>query len=72
VNFYGNYGFVEPDNKVIAYAPNTILIQEEKAEAATIKPGMVCNEEARMTMMLLRVMVLRRHRLVLQVMSSLS
>jgi hypothetical protein len=37
----GYYGFVEPDNKVIAYAPNTILIQEEKAEAATIKPGMV-------------------------------
>jgi hypothetical protein len=37
----GYYGFVEPVNKVIAYAPNTILIQEEKAEAATIKPGMV-------------------------------
>ena len=37
----GYYGFVEPDNKVIAYAPNSILIQEEKAEAATIKPGMV-------------------------------
>jgi hypothetical protein len=37
----GYYGFVEPDNKVIAYAPNTVLIQEEKAEAATIKPGMV-------------------------------
>ena len=37
----GYYGFVEPDNKVIAYAPNTILIQEEKAEEATIKPGMV-------------------------------
>lgn len=37
----GYYGFVEPDNKVIAYAPNTILIQEEKAEASTIKPGMV-------------------------------
>lgn len=37
----GYYGFVEPDNKIIAYAPNTILIQEEKAEAATIKPGMV-------------------------------
>jgi hypothetical protein len=37
----GYYGFVEPDNKVIAYAPNTILIQEEKAEATTIKPGMV-------------------------------
>ncbi len=37
----GYYGFVKPDNKVIAYAPNTILIQEEKAEAATIKPGMV-------------------------------
>jgi hypothetical protein len=37
----GYYGFVEPDNKVIAYAPNTILIQEEKAEVATIKPGMV-------------------------------
>lgn len=25
----GYYGFVEPDNKIIAYAPNTILIQEE-------------------------------------------
>ena len=37
----GYYGFVEPDNKIIAYAPNTILIQEEKAEEATIKPGMV-------------------------------
>jgi len=37
----GYYGFVEPDNKIIAYAPNTILIQEEKAEVATIKPGMV-------------------------------
>ena len=37
----GYYGFVEPDNKIIAYAPNTVLIQEEKAEAATIKPGMV-------------------------------
>ena len=37
----GYYGFVEPDNKIIAYAPNTILIQEEKAEAATIKPGMI-------------------------------
>ena len=37
----GYYGFVEPDNKVIAYAPNTVLIQEEKAEATTIKPGMV-------------------------------
>ena len=37
----GYYGFVEPDNKVIAYAPNSILIQEEKAEATTIKPGMV-------------------------------
>lgn len=37
----GYYGFVKPDNKVIAYAPNTILIQEEKAEEATIKPGMV-------------------------------
>jgi len=37
----GYYGFVEPDNKIIAYAPNTILIQEEKAEASTIKPGMV-------------------------------
>ena len=37
----GYYGFVEPYNKIIAYAPNTILIQEEKAEAATIKPGMV-------------------------------
>ena len=37
----GYYGFVEPVNKVIAYAPNTIVIQEEKAEAATIKPGMV-------------------------------
>jgi len=37
----GYYGFVEPDNKIIAYAPNTVLIQEEKAEATTIKPGMV-------------------------------
>jgi hypothetical protein len=37
----GYYGFVEPDNKIIAYAPNTVLIQEEKAEEATIKPGMV-------------------------------
>ena len=37
----GYYGFVAPDNKIIAYAPNTILIQEEKAEATTIKPGMV-------------------------------
>ena len=37
----GYYGFVEPDNKIIAYAPNTVLIQEEKAESTTIKPGMV-------------------------------
>ena len=37
----GYYGFVEPDNKIIAYAPNTVLIQEEKAETVTIKPGMV-------------------------------
>ena len=37
----GYYGFVEPDNKIIAYAPNTVLIQEEKAEEAIIKPGMV-------------------------------
>lgn len=26
----GYYGFVEPDNKIIAYAPNTVLVQEER------------------------------------------
>lgn len=37
----GYMGFKKPDNKFICYGPNVILIQEEKAEAATIKPGLV-------------------------------
>lgn len=33
------YGFKIPDNKLIAYAPTEVFIQEEKTAVATIKPS---------------------------------
>lgn len=35
------YGFKSPTNKVIAYAPNTVFMQELKAAVATLKPGLL-------------------------------
>lgn len=40
------YGYIEPDNKLVAYAPTEVAIQELYAGAATIKPGMLVGRGA--------------------------